>query len=263
MKLSQTKKLSSSKSTVALGDIFLLWGHTLYCGDSSNPDIWKRLLSSWDKIQLLLTDPPYWIDYVESKKGFTGSTEQHEDILHDGIQTDKEYAEFTKQWITPMLPYMAEKNACYIFNADKMIFALRAGMIQAWMRFTQLLVWIKDSAIIGRLDYLPQHELIAYGWYGKHAFYGGKAKSILPFPRVRKNTIHPTMKPVPLLRELILNSSKRNDFVYDPFCWSGSTLMACEQTNRKCLTVEISPIYCERTIERWETYTGKKAEKIT
>jgi DNA modification methylase len=91
-------------------------------------------------------------------------------------------------------------------------------MILAGMRFTQLLIWIKDSAIIGRLDYLPQHELIAYGWYKKHIFYGGKAKSILPFPRVRKNTIHPTMKPIPLLRELILNSTKRNDIVYDPFC---------------------------------------------
>lgn len=131
------------------------------------------------------------------------------------------------------------------------------------MKFTQLLVWIKDSAIIGRLDYLPQHELIAYGWYGKHAFYGGKAKSILPFARVRKNTIHPTMKPIPLLRELILNSSKRDDTVYDPFGGSGSTLMACEQTGRKCVTVEINPVYCRAIIERWQEYTGQTAEKIT
>ena len=141
--------------------------------------------------------------------------------------------------------------------------ALREWMLQAWMRFTQLLVWIKDSAIIGRLDYLPQHELIAYGWYGKHAFYGWKAKSILPFARVRKNTIHPTMKPIPLLRELILNSSKRGDTVYDPFGGSWSTLIASEQTGRKCVTVEINPVYCRAIIKRWEDYTGKLAEKIT
>ncbi len=264
MKNLPTTKLPKSKVlSVNIGDVFLLWNHLLICGDACNTDIWKRLLRGWEKINLLLTDPPYGIDYVESKKGFTGTTEQFEDIPQDGIQSDKEYAEFTRRWISPMLPYMAEKNASYIFNADKMIFALREGMLLAWMRFTQLLVWVKDSAIIGRLDYLPQHELIAYGWYGKHIFYGGKAKSILPFPKVRKNTIHPTMKPIPLLRELVLNSTKRNDIVYDPFCWSWSTLMACEQTSRKCLTVEINPVYCAKTIQRWEDYTGKKAEKIT
>ena len=259
-----TQKLPKSKElNITQGDIFLLWDHVLHCSDSRNPEMFRRLLRDGQKINLLLTDPPYGIDYVESKKGFTGTTEKFEDIPQDGIQSDREYAEFTRDWIKPMLPYFAEKNASYIFNADKMIFALREWMLQAGMRFTQLLIWVKDSAIIGRLDYLPQHELIAYGWYGKHAFYGGKAKSILPFARVRKNTIHPTMKPIPLLRELILNSSKRGDTVYDPFGGSGSSLMACEQTSRKCVTVEINPVYCQSIIKRWEEYTGKTAEKIT
>lgn len=265
MKNLQTPKQSKLHHDfkVTQGDIFLLWDHILYCSDSRDPAMFKRLLRDGQKINLLLTDPPYGIDYVESKKWFTGTTEKFEDIPQDGIQSDREYILFTKDWITPMLPYFAEKNASYIFNADKMIFALREWMLQAGMRFTQLLIWVKDSAIIGRLDYLPQHELIAYGWYGKHAFYGWKAKSILPFARVRKNTIHPTMKPIPLLRELILNSSKRDDTVYDPFGWSGSTLMACEQTSRKCVMVEINPVYCRAIIKRWEDYTGKTADKIT
>ena len=265
MKNSLAKKPSKSQVEykVEIGDIFLLGDHLLYCWDSRHPDIWKRLLREGQRINLLLTDPPYWIDYVESKKGFTGTTEKFEDIPQDGIQSDREYAQFTRDWIAPMLPYFAEKNASYIFNADKMIFALREWMLQAGMRFTQLLIWVKDSAIIGRLDYLPQHELIAYGWYGKHAFYGWKAKSILPFARVRKNTIHPTMKPIPLLRELILNSSKRGDTVYDPFGGSWSTLIASEQTGRKCVMVEINPVYCLAIIHRWEEYTGKTVEKIT
>lgn len=264
MKPSPTPKPSkSNKLNISEWDIFLLRDHLLYCWDSRNPDIWKRILRDGQKIQLLLSDPPYAINYVASKKWFTDTTEQFEDIAQDGIQSDREYSQFTRDWIAPMLPYFAEKNASYIFNADKMIFALREWMLQAGMRFTQLLVWIKDSAIIGRLDYLPQHELIAYGWYGKHAFYGGKAKSILLFARVRKNTIHPTMKPIPLLRELILNSSKRGDTVYDPFGGSGSTLIASEQTGRKCVTVEINPVYCRAIIERWQEYTGKIAEKIT
>lgn len=131
------------------------------------------------------------------------------------------------------------------------------------MKFSQLLVWIKDSAIIGRLDYLPQHELIAYGWYGKHRFRGSKSKSVLVFPKTRKNSIHPTMKPLPLLREILLNSTETGGTVFDPFGGSGSTLMACEQTGRRCATVEHDPDYCAKAVRRWETATGKKAEKLT
>jgi DNA modification methylase len=110
--------------------------------------LWKRLLHDGQKINLLLTDPPYWIDYVESKKWFTGTTEKFEDIPQDGIQSDREYAEFTRDWIKPMLPYFAEKNASYIFNADKMIFALREWILQAGMRFTQLLIWSKTQQLL-------------------------------------------------------------------------------------------------------------------
>lgn len=157
------------------------------------------------------------MNYVASKEGFRESTSEHEDIANDGFQTDEEYTSFTKDWMVPIIPFLSPKNASYIFNSDKMIFALRDGMKRAGWKFSQLLIWIKNSAIVGRLDYLPQHELIAYGWYGKHAFYSGKSKSVLTFAKTRKNTIHPTMKPIPLLRELILNSTTRSGFVYDPF----------------------------------------------
>jgi hypothetical protein len=86
-----------------------------------------------------------------------------------------------------MLPYFSEKNASHTSSMlTRWYLLFESEWFKQWMKFTQLLVWIKDSAIIGRLDYLPQHELIAYGWYGKHAFYGGKAKSILPFATNQK-----------------------------------------------------------------------------
>lgn len=257
----QKQESLTNEASIALGDTFLLGNHILLCADSRDSQSIEWVLKG-KEIGLLLTDPPYGIDYVASKEGFNESTKLHEDIANDGFQTDEEYARFTEAWIRPIIPFLREKNASYIFNADKMIFALRDGMMRAGWKFSQLIVWVKDSAIIWRLDYLPQHELIAYGWHGKHTFYWGKSKSILAFAKVRKNTIHPTMKPIPLLRELILNSSRIWDTVYDPFWGSWSTLIASEQTWRVCVMVEQNPIYISRIIKRWQELTGKTAMRL-
>ena len=143
-----------------------------------------------------------------------------------------------------------------------MVFSLRDGIVDADFRLTQLLIWIKNNVVVGRLHYLPQHELIAYGWFGSHEFYKAKDKSILVYPKPNKSPLHPTMKPVGLLRNLILNSSKIDDYVYDPFGESGSTLIACEQIKRRCLMVEIDPEYCQVIIDRFQKVTGQKAERI-
>lgn len=251
----------SNDSSIVSGSIFILGEHILLCWDCTESEPIEKILKG-RKIELILTDVPYGIDYVASKVGFNESTLHHEDIANDGFQTDEAYASFTEKWMRLTIPFLREKNASYIFNSDKMIFALRDGMKRAGWKFSQLIIWVKDNAIIWRLDYLPQHELIAYGWHGKHAYYWGKSKSILAFAKVRKNIIHPTMKPIPLLRELILNSSKLWDTVYDPFGGSGSTLIASEQTGRRCIMVEQSSVYVARIIERWEKLTGKKAEQI-
>lgn len=254
----------SDNPEIAAGEVFALGDHRLACGDCRNEELVGKLFSGWsEKFDLLLTDPPYGIDYVASKAGFAGISGDHAGIENDGLTDDAVYAKFTSEWLSLALPRFAERNVAYVFNCDRMIFALREGMVGTGMKLSQLLVWIKDSAVIGRLDYLPQHELIAYGWYGKHRFRGSKAKSVLAFPKTRKNTIHPTMKPLPLLREIILNSTETGGEAYDPFGGSGSTLMACEQTGRRCATVECDPIYCRRIVRRWEEATGKKAVKIT
>ncbi len=114
------------------------------------------------------------------------------------------------------------------------------------------------------MDYLPQHELILYGWSGTHDFKRGKDKSVVFAAKPSKSTLHPTMKPIPLLRKLILNSTDIGDWVYDPFGGSGSTLIACEHTKRRCVMVEMDPEYCATITARWGKLTGRHAyEKET
>jgi len=257
MKKYQIKDL---KSSIKKGSIFQLGVHRLAFGDAKDPELIKRLVGQ-DKIKSIIADVPYSVDYIQSKKGFSKvRTDKH--IVNDEFMTEEKYAEFTKGWITPLLPYLEDKNSFYIFNSDKMIFALRTGMLDAGLYFSQLLIWIKSHSVIGRKDYLPQHELIAYGWYGKHEFMKSKDKSLIFCPKPNKSSLHPTMKPLSLIRRLILNSTKVNDIVFDGFGGSGSTLIASEQTKRKCLMVEIDADYCKTIIKRWEKLTNKKAKAL-
>ena len=246
---------------IQTGDIIKLGDHLLLCGSAADKVQVERLLSG-RAINLILTDPPYGVAYVESKEGFTQSIAKLKVIKGDEIQTEANYRSFTCAWLTHAQPFMAKKNSVYIFNSDKMIFALREGMQQAGFRFTQLLIWAKTHAVIGRMDYLPQHELIAYGWYGTHKFHKSKDKSVLVYPKPNKSKFHPTTKPIGLLRRMILNSSKVGDTVYDPFGGSGSTLLACEHTNRRCVMVELDIEYCKTIVMLWEMFTKKKAELV-
>jgi DNA modification methylase len=128
------------------------------------------------------------------------------------------------------------------------------------------LIWVKSSPVfsMGRLDYDYQHEPILFGWKKKHNFYGqGKIlKSIWEIPKPSKSELHPTMKPIELMENALLNSSLRNNIIIDLFGGSGSSLIACEKLSRKCRMMEIDPVYCQVIIDRWEKFTGKKAVKI-
>ena len=255
----QTKKL---KNSIKPGNIFQLGdNHRLLCADARNKKLVKKLIGK-DEIRMILVDVPYAVGYVQSKDGFKQNIAKPKDIIGDQIQSESEYSAFTKQWLEIAIPHLQRKNSVYIFNSDKMIFALREGMKDAGLNFSQLLIWIKNNAVIGRKDYLIQHELIAFGWYGTHLFAKAKDKSVLFCPKPNKSELHPTMKPVSLLRRLILNSSKVGDTIYDCFTGSGSILIASEQTKRKCLMVEIDPEYCQTIIDRFKRLTGQKVKKI-
>lgn len=241
-------------------DIYKLGTHYLACGDALDSQIVEKLLKD-RKVALILTDMPYGVGYVENKSGFN-QLSKSKIIANDHAQSDEQYRTFTSGWLELVKPYLAEKNSYYLFNSDKMLFAMREGLIDSGFKFAQLLIWIKNHAVLGRLNYLPQHELIAYGWYGKHAFQKSQDKSVMFYPKPNKSPLHPTMKPVGLLRNLILNSSRIGDWVYDPFSGSGSTMIACEQTKRNCLAIELDPEYCQIIIDRYEEVTGKKAIKL-
>lgn len=242
-------------SALKPGDRVQLGMHTLVCGDACNPSLVKAAVGK-EKVSLILTDPPYGIAYVEGKEGFRKDKTQHMPIQNDHLQGDDEYRAFTRKWIEAVRPCLSKKNAFYIFNADKMVFALRDGLRDCGCHLAQLLVWVKTQSIVGRLDYLPQHELIAYGWLGTHEFRRSKDKSVIVYPKPSRSTLHPTMKPVGLLRQLILNSSRVGGVVFEPFAGSGSTLIACEQTRRHCIAVELDPHYCGVIIKRFEKLTG-------
>jgi DNA modification methylase len=249
------------KTPIIIGSVFRLGDHLLACGDSTDETFVRRVLKK-SQVSLVVTDPPYGIAYVEGKEGFTNSKVKHAVIANDHIQNDDEYRKFTRSWIEAVRPHLTKKNAFYIFNSDKMLFALREGMRDSGCHFAQLLIWVKTQAIIGRLDYLPQHELLIYGWVRTHSFHRSKDKSVIVYPKPARSKAHPTMKPIGLLRPLILNSSRTGEIVFDPFLGSGSTLLACEQTKRRCTGIELDPTYCGVVIERYEKLTGQKAEAL-
>lgn len=139
-----------------------------------------------------------------------------------------------------------------------------ASLVQALSKLnfftTSYLIWNKNRMIFGRKDYHSKHEIILYGWKKRHKFYGPKNRTtVIDYGTRNVNDLHPTMKPLEILTQLITDGSKKEMLVFDPFLGSGSTLIACEQTNRRCYGLELDPAYVDVIIERWENFTGQKA----
>ncbi|MFA6896853.1 MAG: site-specific DNA-methyltransferase [Patescibacteria group bacterium] len=242
------------------GQIWQLGDHKLLCGSSLDSELVQKLLAG-SKINSIITDPPYGISFVESKKNFS-KVKVNKRILNDNISSEKEYCEFTKQWLKIPLLYLAKKNSIYIFNCDKMLFALKKALDELDVYFSQLIIWVKNHAVIGRKDYLPQHELILFGWFGAHAFKRSKDKSVLFYPKPNKSSLHPTTKPMELISHLILNSTDIGDTIYDCFGGSGTCLISAELTKRRCLMVEYDLEYCAIIMKRWAHITKQEIKLI-
>lgn len=246
-------------------NIWQLGRHRLIRGDATKKEDIERLLVG-DKVSLILTDPPYGVDYVDSKREFLDAIHQDGKKKFESIKGDggaEDYYAFSKAWLGAVIPHLATKNAFYIFNGDTKLRELLNALHDTGYTKSALLVWLKDKFVVGRKDYHPQHELIVYGWWGTHLYYGNRDKTALFYPKPKRNVLHPTMKPPALLRRLIYHSTKPDDIVFDPFGGSGSTLIACEHLGRTCYTIEMEEQYCQAIIARWEKLTGQKAKEIT
>lgn len=254
------------KHEIKTGDIWELGAHRLACGSSTDPKLVDKLVGGGGKIRMICCDPPYGVAYVENKKHFKETIGTNisipKAIANDELQSDEQYEKFTKDWLEPIVHHLAPYNSAYVWNSDLMLCALRQGMKSMGWYYSQMIIWIKQSAVVGRKDYLPQHELCVYGWYGKHKMEHPKGKSIMFHPRPSSSKMHPTQKPVGLIRRLILDATKIGDIVYDNFGGSGTTLIACEQTKRRCLMIEMDPEYVANIIARWEKLTGQIAKKL-
>ena len=230
-----------------IGDIWLLGKHKLVCGDSTKAETFEILMND-EKANLVITDPPYNVNY----EGSAGK------IKNDNMENDKFY-HFLLDAFTNTEKAMADDASIYVFHADTEGLNFRKAFKDAGFYLSGTCIWEKQSLVLGRSPYQWQHEPVLFGWKrkGKHQWYTGRKEStIWKFDKPKKNGEHPTMKPIPLLAYPIMNSSMTNCIVLDPFGGSGSTLIACEQTGRFCRTIELDEKFCDVIVSRYIEQIG-------
>ena len=240
----------SKPATAKGGDLWFLGRHRLVCGDSTKAETFELLMGG-QKANLVVTDPPYNVNY----EGQAGK------IKNDNMGSEA-FAEFLLAAFTNTEKSMANDASIYVFHADTEGLAFRKAFSEAGFYLSGTCIWKKQSLVLGRSPYQWQHEPVLFGWKkkGKHLWYTGRKEStIWEFDKPKKNADHPTMKPVALVAYPIMNSSMTNTLVLDPFGGSGSTLVACEQSDRSCCTIELDEKYCDVIIRRYIELVGSSA----
>ncbi len=287
--------------TSARGDIWQLGRHRLMCGDATAPDDVAALMGG-DRLDLVITDPPYNVDYgakAEFLEAYLGQegTRQNSEIQNDHMDSLSFY-QFLLAAFQNMSQAMNAGAAIYVFHAESTGLQFRQAYADAGLKLAQCLIWEKNAFVLGRQDYQWRHEPVLYGWKEGAAHYfindrtqdtviledeldfkAMKKQELLAFVdqmmrrykdqtsvhyenKPSRNFLHPTMKPVPLIGRLMNNSSRPGWLVGDFFGGSGSTLMAAEQLGRTAYIMELDERNCDVIIQRWEQYTGKKAVKL-
>ena len=245
----ELKKPTFSKA----GDLWMLGEHRLFCGDSTKPETFDLLMNG-KKANLVVTDPPYNVDY----KGSAGK------IKNDSMAEDQ-FEQFLLAAYQQMEAAMADDASIYVFHSDSHGLAFRKAFEEAGFYLSGCCIWKKQSLVLGRSPYQWQHEPVLFGWKkkGKHQWYTGRKEStIWEFDKPKKNKDHPTMKPIALVSYPIMNSTMTGCLVLDPFGGSGSTLIACEQTGRICYTVELDEKFCDVIVRRYIEQVGS-ADGVT
>jgi DNA modification methylase len=236
------------------GDLWLLGEHRVLCGDSTKAEDVARLMDG-AKADMVLTDPPYGVSYVGKTKDAlkVENDELNEADLQKLVVSAFDNAEKRSR---PGAYWYATVPAgpLHILFADDW---KRRGILR------QIMVWAKDSMVLGHSEYHYQHEPILFGWLpgDRHKNADRTRTTLWSYDRPKANREHPTMKPVELWAQAVTDGSRKGETVYDPFLGSGTTLIAAEQLGRKCYGLEISPQYCDVIVKRWEQFTGKKAHR--
>ena len=230
-------------SFVEKGDRWIVGRHVLYCGDATNEDDVNKLMED-KRANLILTDPPYGVSFCSSA-GLK--------IQNDSLKNEDFY-NFLLKAFKNMVSHVEAGASAYIFHADTEGLNFRTAFVDAGFHLAGCCIWKKDSLVLGRSDYQWQHEPVLYGFLknGKHNWYSDrKQTTIWEFAKPKRSENHPTSKPLDLLSYPIKNSSQENAIVIDTFGGSGSTLMACELTNRICYTMELDEKYASVILRRY------------
>lgn len=238
------------------GDHWFLGRHHLVCGDATSEDDLNALMGDV-KANLLLTDPPYNCDYV-------GKTKEALKIQNDKME-DAAFFQFIFDAFQNIVPHLAQGASAYIFHADTEGLTFRQAFKQAGFHISGVCIWVKNTMVLGRSPYQWQHEPVLYGWLpnGNHKWFSDrKQTTVWNFDRPTQSRLHPTMKPIPLLAYPIKNSTAPNAVVLDTFGGSGSTLIACEETDRICYTTELDPKYASVIVERFRLHENGDASRI-
>lgn len=233
---------------VERGDIWTVGRHRLMCGDATSADDVSALMDG-KKANLIVTDPPYGVSF-KSSDGLT--------IQNDSMK-DGEFYTFLYNSFQNMVAHLESGGSAYVFHADTEGLNFRKAFVEAGFHLAGVCIWVKNSLVLGRSDYQWQHEPVLYGFLknGKHRWYSDrKQTTIWNYDKPKRNKNHPTSKPLDLLGYPICNSSQENAIVLDTFGGSGSTMMACEQTNRICFMMELDEKYASVILRRYVEDTG-------
>ena len=233
------------------GDLWTVGRHRLLCGDATNASDVETLMSG-KQANLVLTDPPYNVAF-ESTSGLS---------IKNDKQTGQAFYDFLLAAFTNMAQVLEKGGSAYVFHADTEGLNFRKAFIDAGFKLSGCCIWVKDSLVLGRSPYQWQHEPVLFGWRpgGKHSWYADrKQTTVWNFAKPRRNSDHPTSKPLDLLAYPIQNSTQANAIVLDTFAGSGSTLMACEATDRTCYSMELDPKYASVILRRYADHTGDAA----
>lgn len=256
----ETPEVEENIHNVKLGQIWKLGEHRLMCGDSTNEAAVAALMNG-EKADMVHTDPPYNVDYSNQDRPKAGKKDLGR--IENDKMSDSDFKEFLTKAFTRCYEATKEDSTIYIWYASKESINFMQSVIDSGWELNQQIIW-KKPMLLGRGKYQWAHEPCILGIKGSPYFTDDRTKTtVWDFGGYDKSkNVHPTQKPIVIPEEAVKNSSKAGDKVLDLFGGSGSTLIACEKTNRKCFMMELDPHYCSVIIERWQNFTGKKAELL-